>query len=281
MLALFLSACLPAQVLAAPPAPARKAPARKAPARKPTSKKAPAPKEDFPSAFAAAVGLYENFEYEQALEQLSRAKALAQGVEQEVQVALYQGVVQAELGQRDESLASFRTGLYLKTDAKLPVKVSPKVERDFEDVRQSVLADLGLAGTDTQATAQADRPVQSPGLTAHVAPPPQAPAYVPSASPERISGSRVVPLVLLGTGALAGGAASFFGLQAATSLEAARNADFYDRRLERLEQAEQRAFIANILFGTASAAALGALASLLIPGSSSAPASTSTGGGSP
>jgi hypothetical protein len=268
VLALCLSAGLPAQALAAAPAPARKSPRRKAPAAK----------EDFLSAFSAAVRSYENFEYEQSLAQLSRAKALAQGVEQEVPVALYQGVVHAELGQREESLAAFRTGLYLKPDATLPVKVSPKVERDFEDVRQAVQADLGLARTSTQAPV-ADRPVQSPGLTSSVAPPPQVPAYVPSASAQ--SGPRVLPMVFLGAGAVAGGAASFFGLQAALNIESARSANYYDVRTAHLKSAEDQAFIANILFGTASAAALGALATFLIPGSPSAPASASTGGGSP
>ncbi|WP_375768605.1 hypothetical protein NR798_44155 [Archangium gephyra] len=274
VLALCLCACLPAQALAA--APARKAPARKAPALK----------ADFKSLFAAAVRSYQSFEYERALEQLSRAKALAQGVEQEVAVALYQGIVQAELGQRDESLAAFRTGLYLKPDAALPVKVSPKVERDFEDVRQSVLSDLGTpaeGSPEPAATAQApaDRPVQSPGLTARVEPPPRAPAYVPSASTPPPSGPRVLPLLFLGAGAVAGGAASFFGLQSSANLRSAIDADYYDVRASQLKAAEGNALIANILFGTASAAALGAIATFLIPGSPSAPASASTGGGSP
>jgi len=276
MLALCLSACLPAQALAA--APARKAPARRTPTRK----------ADFQSLFAVAVRSYKSFEYERALEQFARARAVAQGVEQEVAVALYQGIVHAELGQREQSLAAFRTGLYLQPDAALPVKVSPKVERDFEDMRQSVLSDLGTPAESTpeaapSATAQApaDRPVQSPGLTPSVAPPSQLPAYVPSASTEKTSGPRVLPLVFLGAGAVAGGAASFFGLQSASSVRSALNADFYDQRTSRLKEADDQAFIANILFGTASAAALGALATFLIPGSAPAPASASTGGGSP
>jgi tetratricopeptide (TPR) repeat protein len=275
MLALCLAACLPTQALAAA------SPARKPPARQPSARKTPAPREDFQSAFSAAVGLYENFEYEKALEQLSRARALAQGVEQEVPVALYQGIVQAELGQREESLASFRTGLYLQPDAKLPVKVSPKVERDFEDVRQAVLRDLGVQAPAAEATAQApaDRPVQSPGLTPQ--PPTQTPAYVPSVNEEKTGGRSVLPLVLLGTGAVAGGAAGFFGLQSASKVRFAREADFYDERVSRLKSAENDALAANILFGTASAAALGALATFLFPGSPDAPAPASTGGGSP
>ena len=246
-------------------------------------------KGNFQSAFSTAVRLYESLEYEQALEHLSRAKALAQDTEQEVAVALYQGIVHAELGERVRSLAAFRTGLYLNPDAKLPVKVSPKVERDFEEVRQSVQSDLGASATSTQApepgaTAQTpagDRPVQSPGLTAGVEPPPPTPAYVPSAQQEKAPGRSVLPLVLLGTGAVAGGAAGFFGLQSATNVRFAREASYSDERTSRLKSAESQALIANILFSTAGAAALGALATFLIPGRSSAPDSTSAGGGSP
>ncbi len=271
VLALCLMASLPAQALAAAPSSSRKAPVRKTPARK----------ADFQSAFSAAVRLYEGLEYEQALEQLSRARALARTTEQEVSVALYQGIVQAELGQRVQSLSSFRTGLYLQPDAKLPAQVSPKVAQDFEEVRQAVLSDL--RGGDTQEPASAeDRPVQTPGLVAQVEPPPPAPAYVPSASAQRASGGgKVLPLTLMGATAVAGGAAGFFGLQSRTNVQFAREAAFYDERVMRLKEAEQQAFIANILFGTASAAALGALATFLIPGDSTPPPASASTGGTP
>jgi hypothetical protein len=270
VLALCLLASLPAQALASAPSPSRKAPVRKTPARK----------GDFQSAFSAAVRLYEGLEYEQALEQLSRARALARGTEQEVAVTLYQGIVQAELGQRVQSLSSFRTGLYLQPDAKLPAQVSPKVARDFEEVRQAVQRDLGIAPPEPPSAE--DRPVQSPGLVAQVEPPPPAPAYVPSANEERSSGpGKVLPLTLMGATAVAGGAAGFFGLQSRTNVQFAREAAFYDERVSRLKEAEQQAFIANILFGTASAAALGALATFLLPGNSTPPPASASTGGTP
>ncbi len=270
VLALCLMASLPPEALAVAPAPSRKAPVRKTPARR----------VDFQTAFSAAVRLYEGLEYEQALQQLSRARALARTTEQEVSVALYQGIVQAELGQRVQSLSSFRTGLYLQPDAKLPAQVSPKVAQDFEEVRQAVLSDL--RGGNTQEPASAgDRPVQSPGLVAQVEPPPPSPAYVPSASAQRTSGGKVLPLTLMGATAVAGGAAGFFGLQSRTNVRFAREAAFYDERVSRLKEAEQQAFIANILFGTASAAALGALATFLIPGDSTPPPASASTGGTP
>lgn len=266
-LAFGLLACLPTRLLAAPSTPARKVP-RKPPA-----------KADFPSTFSAAVRLYEAFDYEKALEEFTRAQALAQGPEQEVPVALYLGIVQAELGDREQSLTAFRTGLYLQPDAKLPVKVSPRVERDFEEVRQAVLKDLAPARTAPESTG--DRPVQSPAdkpvLTPAPAPPP--PAYAQTdAARARPS---VLPLALLGTGAVAGGAATFFGLQAASTIRSAGNSSVYGERLAKLDRADDQALVANILFGTASAAAVGALAVYFFGGSAPAPAPPSTGGASP
>lgn len=291
VLALCLLAFLPTQVLAAPPKTARKAQVRG---------KSPARKGDYRTTFAAAVRLYKDFEYERALQQLTRAKALAQGVEQEVEVALYQGIVLAELDEREQSLAAFRTALYLKPDAKLPVKVSPKLERDFEDVRQSVLRDLGGPSTGSQEVASApteseqtpkpteDRPVQpapakEPGLTARVEPPPPPPAYVPPANAGPAPRSNMLPLVLLGTGAVAGSAGGFFGLRSMSSVQSATRASYYDERSSHLKSAEEQAFVANILFGTAGAVALGALTAFIMSGGSESPstpstASASTGG---
>lgn len=283
MLALGLMACLmPTPVLAAPRTPARKAP------RKPPSKA------DFQRTFAAAVRSYEDFDYEKALGQFTKAQALAKGPEQEVPVALYLGIVHAELGQRNESLAAFRTGLYLQPDARLPVKVSPKVERDFEEVRQAVLKDLGPSVAPVESPPVAERPVQpaptdKPTATGTPAPadkpallPPEPtppPAYVQTDKPSgRVA---VLPLALLGTGAVAGGVATFFGLQARSSIASAERSPIYGKRVEKLDEAEGQALAANILFGTASATIVGALAVYLFAGSPSAPASTSTGGASP
>src|SRR5207248_11124438 len=74
----------------------------------------------------AASRLYENLEYERSLEQLDRAKKVSRGIEDDVTIALYEGVIRADMGQSEQSEAAFKTGLYLKPDAKLPVTTSPK-----------------------------------------------------------------------------------------------------------------------------------------------------------
>lgn len=90
----------------------------------------------------AAARLYENLEYERALEQLKRARTLSRGVDDDVAIALYEGIILADMGKKEDSTAAFKEGLFLKPDAQLPVKVSPKVTADFEAVRREVKKEL-------------------------------------------------------------------------------------------------------------------------------------------
>jgi hypothetical protein len=82
-----------------------------------------------------AVQLYKSLEYEQALEQLQRAKRLAHGIEQDSSVALHEGIILADMGKREESLIAFKTALLLNPGAKLPFTVSPKMAHDVEEIR--------------------------------------------------------------------------------------------------------------------------------------------------
>ncbi len=83
--------------------------------------------------------LYELLEYEKALNWLSQAKQVASTIEEQVKVALYRGIVLADLGRRKQALVEFRAGLSLRPESGLPVQVAPKVQRDFESVRKQVL----------------------------------------------------------------------------------------------------------------------------------------------
>jgi tetratricopeptide (TPR) repeat protein len=92
--------------------------------------------------FTTAQQLYENLEYEQALEQLKRTKKLAQGLEQEVPVLVLEGIVLAELGKQEDSQKAFESALLLNPDVELPLRVSPKVARSFDKVRARVRQEL-------------------------------------------------------------------------------------------------------------------------------------------
>jgi hypothetical protein len=101
-----------------------------------------ATEEDFQRFLNAAVRLYENLEYERALEQVRNAKKQAVTPDQQAQAALYEGVMLSDLNKPDEARAAFKEALLLEPNAVIPIKVSPKVSKDFEDTRVAAQKEL-------------------------------------------------------------------------------------------------------------------------------------------
>lgn len=83
----------------------------------------------------AATQLFEELEYERALQQLESARALALNTEENALIAIYQGIILADSGKPEQATSAFKEGLLLNPNAELPVEVSPKVESLFEAVR--------------------------------------------------------------------------------------------------------------------------------------------------
>lgn len=98
--------------------------------------------EDFQRFLNASVRLYENLEYERALEQVRNAKKQAVTPDQQAQAALYEGIMLSDLNKPDEARAAFKEALLLKPDAVIPIKVSPKVSKDFEETRLAAQKEL-------------------------------------------------------------------------------------------------------------------------------------------
>ncbi len=222
----------------------------------------------------AAERLYENLEYERALEQLGRAKSLPRELNDDVAIALYEGIILADMGKKDESSAAFRTALLLNPEATLPVKVSPKVEQDFEQLRLRVRKELApiLAKQEAERRKQATRPEQPKAVR-----PPLRPAYEPDASLARSSDAfsfqSALPYGLLGATAVAGGVGAIFGIQSRNQVSAARGAASEDAAQSHLHSANTDATIANLLFATAGTAAVGTVITYLL-GANPAPART-------
>ena len=86
----------------------------------------------------SATTMFENLQYEKALKQLQKAKPKSAGAEDDMVIALYEGVMLAELGKDDKATASFKTALSMDPHARLPFEVSPKVEKSFEKARVQV-----------------------------------------------------------------------------------------------------------------------------------------------
>jgi tetratricopeptide (TPR) repeat protein len=157
--------------------------------------------------------LYSALEYEKALEQIARAKRFARTEEDDVVLSLYEGLILADMNRWDESTAAFKAALFVNPDAKLPVKVSPKVESRFESVRQQVRQELANAPPSVvdaprgEALTQ-DVPTRTP-LPSHalpVAPRQAQPSAPPMASGSRLTHPRVlIPAISGGVLMVAGG----------------------------------------------------------------------------
>ncbi|NMO20954.1 tetratricopeptide repeat protein [Pyxidicoccus fallax] len=239
------------------------------------STKVPGQEDGFRARLQTAVWLYEELEYEQSLKALTQAKPLAKTDGERALAALYEGAVLADLGQRPRSLTAFREALSLDLEARLPVKVSPKVERDFEAVREEVRNERAaqararaqptqpLPSSPSVASGTTDRPLQPSTLEpGRMAPPtPSSPTVdlsPPQLHEERSRRLRPLPLVLLGAGVVAGGLGGYFGLQSRGNIEDARGATSMQSQSGHLEDARSQALIANVLFGAALTAAAGA-----------------------
>ncbi|MFY0575734.1 hypothetical protein ACN28S_16475 [Cystobacter fuscus] len=209
---------------------------------------------DFEGRMAATARAYEELDYEHALQELEGASLLARDDGERARVAIYRGLVLGDQRRQQASRAAFRAGLMLRPDASLPVKVSPKVARDFEDVRREVQRELAR---NPRPPSDAPRAVADAKLART-----PASALVPSAGAEaQVRTSRstpVLPLALLGAGVVLGGVGGSFGLMSRGNVSDAREAVFYSDRRAHLDSARGQALVANVLLGAAVTAAVGA-----------------------
>lgn len=152
----------------------------------------------------AAAKLYQALEYEKALEQLQRAKKVAAGVDDDLQIGLWEGILFSELSRGDDARAAFNTALALKAEAALPVKVSPKVSGVFEKLKAEAQKELAKnpppppAPVATPLPSLPDEPPPSPPPAVVVAPPPD---EKPAPSARRFA---LIPFYVAGAGAIAG-----------------------------------------------------------------------------
>jgi tetratricopeptide (TPR) repeat protein len=255
----------------------------------------------------AASRLYENLEYERALEQLSKAKKLSRGPDDDATIALYEGVILADMGKKDDSEAAFREGLLLKPDAVLPVKVSPKVQSEFEAIRVTVKKELAPILAKQEADrqkaerqkAEAERKRQA-DLAASKPPPatdvPKAvgeethtivatteprtenPNTVIITPPPPRSTTRPLPFVLGGIALATGGLASYFGIQTNNEISAAKSATFQDDTVNHRQTAQGDALTTNVLIGVASAAAIATVVAFFVSAGEDQPAPATTTG---
>ena len=194
----------------------------------------------------AAVTLYENLDYEKAIKQIQRAKTKSTGAIDDSAIALYEGIVYADMGKDEQALDAFKTGLSLEPEAKLPLEVSPKVEKVFLRARANVNKLLGpqleKQRAEEQAKAEAEKQraeaekqradeeqrkkdEEAARLAAvkpaEPAPPPTPPpAVVARPAPASGPSMRVLAVIPLVVGVGAGGAAAYLLSGAKSRLDA-------------------------------------------------------------
>jgi hypothetical protein len=183
--------------------------------------------------------LHEALEFERALEQLVTARRMSSGVEDDVALSLWEGIIMAEMDWKDEAAAAFKAALFLQPEAQLPVRVSPRLSEQFEAVRQEVKRSLTRGGGARAPVADAphEQSVQPPGTDV----PPGA-VSVPAAEPQVRAGrtprSRaLLPAIIGGTLAAAGGVSWALSRGELSKL---RNADPSLADLERVDRSVSR-----------------------------------------
>lgn len=190
----------------------------------------------------AAVTLYENLEYEKALKQIQRAKTKSTGASDDARIALYEGIVFADMGKEQKALDAFKTGLSMEPEAKLPLEVSPKVEKVFkralENVQKLLGPQLDKQREEERLRVEAEKQVEidkqrlieeqrkkdeEAARLAAVKPaePDRPPPAVVAASPSG-PGMRTLAFIPLGVGVASGAAAAYF-LVTAKGQEASLN----------------------------------------------------------
>ncbi|WP_083682495.1 hypothetical protein [Archangium sp. Cb G35] len=241
---------------------------------------------DFERYLTAAIQLYENLDYELALEQLAQAKKVALGKEEHVTLALYEGIILADLNKWEEARASILTALLLEPEASLPVRVAPKTENMIEAQRVFARQEFDrrqrqeepeppstpVEDNPSKAVAT-DRPERTSTPKTQLMPDtPPAPRELVQEVREPSRPVPVVPLALLGAGAVATLAGARFGLESRRLVDAAWGERTQFAVVSRLEEAQHSARTANILFGSAGVAVAGALVSwLLLPSPTKSP----------
>jgi hypothetical protein len=128
--------------------------------------------------------LYQHLEFKEALRTLEKGLSWPTNTpEEEEYGALLEGIITAQLGMTERTMAAFKRALALNADAQLPFRVSPRVQKLF----QKAQSEMGISAKKAKPPpAPTPTPEVSPSPPdvvvappAPVAPPPPAPAPRP------------------------------------------------------------------------------------------------------
>lgn len=208
--------------------------------------------------FEAALRLYDELEYEQALLSLDQARqSPSNTLQEQVSIELLDGILAFELHQPERGKGAFRRAVSLDPNARMSLRVSPKVVNALEEARAE------------QQRVLAEKPLVQP-----------VPAAAPLAPPRR--GSQLRLPVAIGGGVVAAG-----GLLAWTRARSLTNqVRSADRSIttrahleDRLSQGRTFQTVGWALMGLGAATTAGSLLFLEAPSAGTGAAVTPTSGG--
>ncbi|OJH42454.1 hypothetical protein [Cystobacter ferrugineus] len=214
-------------------------------------------------ALSQAKAFYQALDYERCLKRLKRAGTLKLSEPERVEVALYQGLCGASLGQSKAARKSFQRALELNPELQLPLGTSPRIVALFEEVgggrrtrpaESPAVAAAPAPAPEVAAAPAPDKPsAESPAVTPDLKPaaPPavaERPPFLPPAQPPKSGVVRAVPYVLGGASLAVLATGVVFGVQARSFENQARGAHFDSDMAAFNSQAASRARTANMLY---------------------------------
>ncbi|MEN9796777.1 MAG: hypothetical protein RL653_473 [Pseudomonadota bacterium] len=226
-----------------------------------------------------ATELFARNEYEQALEQVRKARNLKdlEGDELKASLALWEGLLLLHLGKKEEFQTHLEVAFLLQPDVAIPGRMSPKIKQRVEEVRASVMKKFERPAappkpptpvqpkTEVKPTPRPEpKPESVAELKPVVAPEPAPTASLPSAELARTGPSPVLPLVLGGVALGAGAAGAWFGLQSQDHVLRASGEREQISAYNTLVTAQDQALVANVAFAVAGTAALATVITLLV-----------------
>lgn len=220
---------------------------------------------------------YQGLEYEKCLTRLDQATKWNSGLNEEVEVQLYFGLCNFNMGNADEAKRRFELALKLDGNLQLPPYTSPRIAELFETSRKRIAArarpveDKPLV-VDSKKPPPVDEKEKEKKVAAADVPTKVELTPAPSASteqkPEFVEQSDgpnlVLPLALGGTAALAAGAGAFLGLQAKSAETEANTARFESDAFAASNRASSNAMLANVAFAVAGGALIGAVVTYFV-----------------
>lgn len=216
---------------------------------------------------------YQGLEYEKCLARLKQAAKWPSDPGEQVEIELYAGLCHFNIGDLDAAKERFDLALGMDPKLELPPYTSPRIAELFEASRTRAEAKLARMGKKTEPVAEKAPEEKHEEAQPQTDDRPKVTTLTPAPTEERepevttgVESEKhfTAPLALGATSVVASGVGIFFGMQA-KGLEGQANAAKYESDAFKYgQQAGQNATIANVAFGVAATAAVGAVVSYFV-----------------